>query len=224
MRVFLALPSYDQRYWGHTMMSVLNARKPTTIAEVLPYPISGSLLPRVFNEALGISIARGYDVLCLLHADVSAEPGWLSMMLDEMQEHDADVLSAVVAIKDERGLSSTAVRTAEDDYRKLSLRECHALPQTFAAEDIGASMLLLNTGLMLMRTDRPWMKQWNGFRIRSCIQWDTLTIDTVGEDWDMSEQLHALDPQPKLMATTAVQVHHWGSRMWGNGERVLPGL
>jgi hypothetical protein len=220
MRVYLSLPSYDQRYWGNTMMSVLHCGSKDMDGEVCPDPISGSLLPRVFNEALGRAVVRGYDIFCMLHADLAAEPGWLVKMLRVAKETDADVLSAVVPVKDERHLTSTAVHTSMEQYRKLSLDECHQQCSTsFDIDDphlqaMGATSLLLNTGLMLMRLDRPWLKQWDGFQIRSRIIWggDETVIDTTGEDWDMSEQLNAL--QCRLVATTAVRVHHFGCAVY----------
>lgn len=233
MRVYLSLPSYDQRYWGNTMMSVLCAGqvpdcpslllpgngKPTQ-HELIPDPISGSLLPRVFNESLGKAVCRGCDWFVMLHADVSAEPGWLTKMLTVAYRTGADVLSAVVARKDDREISSTGIHTPAEEYRSLTLRECHEqCGQAFDVDDPylrqqGATTLLLNTGLLCMRLGRPWLKRWHGFQIRSRIVWGEkqTRIDTVGEDWDMSEQLAALGC--KLMATTCCQTHHWGAQVY----------
>jgi hypothetical protein len=248
MRVYLSLPSYDQRYWGNTLMSVLCAgnipdRKLVLAGnngqqkhELGPDPISGSVLPRVFNEALGRAVCRKHDVLVMMHADVAGEPGWLTKMLTVLDMTGADVLSAVVSLKDDRRLTSTGIHTAEQQFRNLSLDECWGqCQQTFGIDDPylqqqGATALLINTGLLCMRLDRPWLKHWHGFQIRSRIVWgDTQThIDTVGEDWDMSEQLAALGC--KIMATTCVQTHHWGAQVYASapptpscGEWVLPG-
>ena len=227
MRIFLALPSYNQWYHGHCLMSVLNATSRGDGLEVMPYPLSGSLLPRVFNEAIGRSVTNKASIMAMLHADIGVEPGWLVKMVEAMQEHDADVLSAVVAIKDTSETTSTAVSLPGEPYRRLTLQECAgALPETFGLEadylrDMGAERLLLNTGVMLMRVDRPWLRQWSGFQIRSCIRWDSdnIVVDTVSEDWDMSEQLHNLDPRPRLMATTAVRTLHFGAGMYDSVPR-----
>ena len=226
MKCYLSLPSYDQRHWSQTMMSVLNCLDGSNDGlEVFPDPINGSLLPRVFNEALGRAIVRGADVFAMLHADIGCEPGWLSKMWRIMDATGADVLSAVVALKDNRELTSTAIAVPQDPYRKLTLNEVHGgCPETFDRTadyllDQGASRLLLNTGVMLMRLDRPWLRKWNGFQIRSRIQWQSdggVLVDTTGEDWDMSEQLSRLPDDPLLMATTAVRVLHFGSAAWGN--------
>lgn len=228
MRAYLALPSHDKRYWGNTLMSVLHTLDPAADSdvEVFPDPLSGSVLPRVFNAAVLNAVQGGFDCLAMLHADVAAEPGWLSMLWEEMQEHDADVISAVVPIKDEWQWTSTGVHTTDEHNRRLMLVECHEkLPKTFDIDapwlrEIGAHMLLLNTGCMLLRVTEPWLRKWAGFQFRSCINWDG--DGAVGqqvctsEDWDMSEQLASLVPQPKLMATTAVRVHHWGAKEWGS--------
>lgn len=224
MRIFLALPTYDQRIYVNTMMSALHCRQNGDPVEVYPYPVSGSLLPRVFNEALATAVVRGYDRLCMMHADVIAEPGWITKLHQVAEEYDADVLSCVVALKDERQLSSTAVTIPGQHPRKLSLHECqHSLPTTFDInapylQKMGATELLLNTGLMFMRLDRPWLRRWSGFRIRSRILWsdEEVTVDTLSEDWDMSRVLAAMEPAPRLLATTAVRVHHWGMHLFDN--------
>lgn len=234
MRVFLSLPSYDQRYWGNTLMSVLHCGPPRTRASVvLPNgsapqdelvvdPISGSLLPRVFNEAFGRAVCRGFQRFVMLHSDIAAEPGWLTKLVTLQERADADVLSVVMPLKDDRQLSSTAVHVPGEQYRKLSVSECqHKCASVFDVHDpylrqMQAQELLVNTGLMIMRLDRPWIKKWHGFQIRSRIVWQesACTVDTTGEDWDMSEQLNALGCSVK--ATTAIEAHHWGGRVWTN--------
>jgi hypothetical protein len=225
MRIYLSLPSYDQRYWGHTMMSVLASGAFAVDGEVFPDPISGSVLPRVFNEALGRAVTRGYDRLVMLHADIAAEPGWLPKLLTIQDEYDCDILSSVVAIKDDRTLTSTGIHTPTEQFRKLSLHECHnCCAQTFSVNDPylqqeQASTLLVNTGLLVMRLDRPWLWKWHGFQFRTGIVWGpeqggthSAHVHTCSEDWDMSEQLSALDC--KIMATSAIRTHHFGNAIY----------
>lgn len=228
MRIYLALPSYDQRYWGNTMMSVLHALDPQADSDVELFvdPLSGSVSPRVFNTGLLRAVQGGFDCLAMLHADVAAEPGWLSTLNEEMQEHDADVISAVVPLKDGYEWTSTAVHTIQESNRKLMLSECHEkLPKTFCIDapwlrSIGAHMLLINTGCMLMRLSEPWLRKWQGFQFISHINWDGNQGMghqlCVSEDWAMSEQLAAIVPVPRLMATTAVKVHHWGAKAYAS--------
>jgi hypothetical protein len=223
MRCYLALPSYDQRYWGNTLMSVLHAVEEGTDIELFPDPLSGSVTPRVFNSGLLKAVRDDYDCLAILHADVAAQPGWLSRLWWEMREHEADVISAIVPLKDGYQWTSTAVHTNIDLYRKLLLSECHnKLPTTFDVnapwlQGMHAHTLLLNTGCMLMRLDRAWLYEWQGFQFRSCIDWDALTQDTCSEDWLMSEQLSWMGGV-RLMATTAVRTHHWGPKEYASHD------
>lgn len=232
MRVWLSLPSYDYRYSGNTMMSLLHCGPvyhssklalPQTAKQqddILPAPIAGSLLPRVFNESFAMATCRGYDMFVMMHADIGAEPGWLTKLLAVQAMHSADVVSVVVPLKDDRGLSSTAVHTPDEKYRKLSMEECRdKCGPVFDARDpylvgMGATHLLVNTGLFCMRLDRPWLKQWKGFQIRSSLDWQDrgCEVNTTSEDWDMSEALAELGCS--IFATTTIKVQHIGMQSY----------
>lgn len=222
MKIFLALPTYDETIYVNTMFSAINAIDSQSTCEVCIEHASGSLLPRVFNRLLATAVVRGYDRLAMLHADIAIMPGWLSKMLALMDEHDADVLSAISPIKDSRALVSTCIYDRYDVLHTLSLAECHNyLPETFDVhadylQSLKAEVLGVNTGVMVMRLDRPWLKQWSGFRILSGIRWleKETVVEATSEDWQMSRELALLDPPPKVMATRAVQLHHRGAMVW----------
>lgn len=224
MRVFLALPTYDETIYINTMMTALNAVAQPSPIEVCLEPGSGSLLPRVFNRLLASAVARGYDRFAMLHSDIAAEPGWLDKMLRIMDERDADIVSVVAPIKDQRGMVSVATYDERDELRILTLDEIHdKLPETFDISDkwfaeIGAKILAVNTGLMLMRLDRPWLRKWSGFRIVSEIRWtdEQIHCHVVSEDWDMSRELSKLMLPPRIVATRAVRLHHRGFNVWPN--------
>jgi len=224
VRVFLALPTYDETIYINTMMTALNAVPRPSDVEVCLEPGSGSLLPRVFNRLLATAVARGYDRFAMLHADIAAEPGWLAQMMAIQDEHDADIVSVVSPIKDARNLTSTCYYDADDELHILSLKECcEKLPPVFDVsapwlQEQGAKVLGVNTGLMLMRLGRPWLTQWSGFRIISDITWDDGQIHchVVSEDWQMCRELARVEHPPKIVATTAVTMHHRGSMVWSN--------
>ena len=104
----------------------------------------------------------------MLNGDVKPIPTtWLDERLDELDQSKADVLSVVVAIKDANGLSSTAVDTHPFRPKRLTFKEIAKLPTTFDREDAktlynvetnGKCCLLINTGLMVIRFDRPWIE------------------------------------------------------------------
>src|ERR1043165_807859 len=125
-----------------------------------------SLLTNGFNTILATALneRRKFSLThwCLHHADLAASPGWLDTMLAEMHRVGADVLSCVIAIKDRRGLTSTGLKlSGVPGVRRLTLHETHQLPVTFCARDVGGPeyQLMVNTGLFLMRLDRPWAEE-----------------------------------------------------------------
>jgi hypothetical protein len=182
----------------------------------------GSLLANNFNrlwcEALNTRAERGWTHFAMHHADVSAEPRWLDTLLAEMDRVAADVLSVVIPLKDERGLTSTAVRTpGRDDFRRLTLREVMALPPTFAAADVALDkVLLVNTGLWLCRFTAPWVEG-VCFEVRDRIYQDEagrFRAAVLPEDWNFA--LWCADHGLKVFATRAVKVTHRGGQDYGN--------
>lgn len=203
---------------------------------------SCSLLPMSFNalwcEALN-ERDRGITHFAMMHDDLCVEDGWLETLLAEMEAHGADVVSAVIPLKDDRGLTSTGVFDAGNRMRKLSLAEALALPRTFSAADAGypGCCLLLNTGLWVCRFTEPWVEQ-VVFRLHDTIIQDSegkFRPACVSEDWLFSVDCARLGL--KTMATTAVKLKHqgvfdypnfvaWGSRAdegeWATAWNVDP--
>lgn len=185
-----------------------------------------SLLTFCFNqlwvEALNLRGTHPVTHVAMLHNDVCPNPGWVDILLDEMDATGADMLSAVVPIKDGRGLTSTTVEDAADPWmtRRVTLSEMFALPDTFAAEDLPwwnpqqYGRLLLNTGCWLAKLGpwcdtpgpvtghRPWFRQQDRVVRRGA----ELLAQSMPEDWDWSRQLHDLGL--KLLATRKVGLYH----------------
>ena len=68
----------------------------------------------------------------LLHSDVvPVEENWILTLKAEMDKVKADVLSAVLPIKDSRGLTSTAPDTHQWQPRRLTMKEIMDRPATF---------------------------------------------------------------------------------------------
>lgn len=194
--------------WEGTRLQVVDGVSPV-----------GSLLPHTFNEcwalALNLYQAGDLDLFAMIHADVEAQPGWLDTLHAEMDASGADLVSAVVSIKDKRGLTSTGVDDTGDRWsvRRLTLREVFALPETFTSEHVGAP-LLVNTGLWLCRLG-AWALDVS-FEIESTIRNEggRYVARCVPEDWAFSRRLHSLGR--KLAATRKVEVNHWGPSSWSN--------
>lgn len=83
-----------------------------------------------------------FDYWLLNHADVQAvNPdgcSWLARMVDLLEEHKLDGLHVACTIKDNQGLSSTALGLLHDQWapiRKLTLHELQELPEVFTTDD-----------------------------------------------------------------------------------------
>jgi predicted O-methyltransferase YrrM len=174
-----------------------------------------SLLPYTFNgiwcEMLNSRARLGITHFGMIHDDVCPDPGWIDQMLGEMDRVDADVLSAVVPIRDKFGLTSTALEVEEGPWivRRLTLAEVFEREPTWTEPG-----LLVNTGLWLAKIG-PWCER-VCFRFHDRIKREqngVFSAEVIPEDWDFSRQVHSAGR--KLYATRAIQLEHGGSR-WHN--------
>lgn len=212
--VFIGVPSADGNMRGEVCQAVIDA----AMHESICFSFSKfSLLAKNFNLLLTDALNRKhYTHFLLLHADIAPQAGWLSKMLDVMEQTGAEILSAVVPIKTNAGYTSTAYARSADlpfKMKRLTLKEVHALPETFTHED-----LVVNSGLMLIDLRAPWIgKVW--FEIN-----DDVVLDEKGnwkavgvsEDWLFSLRARALGA--KIFATRAVRLHHFGAHGFPNYE------
>lgn len=177
---------------------------------------------------------RPLAYFAMLHDDVVPDAGWLDVLIGILEKNpDVDLVSAVVPIKDDRGLTSTAVDgVTGDDWgpRRLTMAEVCALPPTFSAADVGGE-LLLNSGCWVARFDAPWVPKVcfrQQDRIVELASGD-VAPQTMTEDWDFTRQVRAAGG--KVLATRAVGLYHeetrfqnqtpWG--MWATDEEFTPG-
>lgn len=184
-----------------------------------------SLLAHNFNDlwcwALNVNrnVAR-VDYFAMLHSDVEPESGWLGKMIEEMERVDADLLSAVVPIKNRDGMTSTALENPNGDpWRplcRLTMREVYSLPETFTREDTGRE-LLLNTGCWVCRFDQSWVAD-VCFEICDRIVFDEsqglYRAEVEAEDWRFSRKLRGMGL--KLAATRKVKLNHAGMQRFPN--------
>jgi hypothetical protein len=148
-----------------------------------------SLLNHNFNqhwaEALNARDTLGATHFAMIHDDVCPDPGWLTVLFDELIAHDADVVSSVVRLKDWRGLTSTAIYDGTNPWerKRLTLTEVAALPETFSAADTG-SPLLINTGLWVCDLRKPWCDDWCFHSIERIVHRNGRRVaQVVSEDW-----------------------------------------
>lgn len=189
-------------------------------------PNQSSLLAHGFNQllcqALNTKAEKGWDKFALLHSDIAAQECWLDVLIEEMERVDADIISAVVPIKNDTGITSTAIDYCPTHVKRLTMKEIFDLPETFCATDTPwpAQRLLVNTGCMVFRLDRPWLLNPTpvSFEISGTIVWDeeekAYRASVDPEDWKLSRLLAARGC--KVYATRKVKLEHWGEWGWGN--------
>lgn len=203
-KTLLGIPTYDGRVHVGVLGAILRLPKPPMIE----FSIS-SLLANSFNRlwctALNLR-SSGLTHFCMLHADVEpTEPDWLPKLHYLAQKYQADVISAVIPIKDPaKRITSTAMMTAHGP-RNITCDEALNSPATFTN-----SKLLLNTGLMLVDLSKPWVEEIH-FEIQDHIvrEGDHFVSTCLSEDWAFSIQ--AREMGAKLFATREIAVKHWGT-------------
>jgi hypothetical protein len=184
-----------------------------------------SSLPYNFNLLWSIALNQreevGWTHWAMHHADISAQPGWLAIMLEEMKKFGADSLSCVVPIKQpDVGLTSTGMYYPDlKDTRRLTIYEAHELPETFGEEEVRDffqcpdGILVVNTGLWLCDFTKPWVEDVH-FAQPSRIFKTMVNGKKVfkpwflPEDWRVSRYFKKIGL--KVMATRKVSLAHDG--------------
>jgi hypothetical protein len=202
---------------------------------LLPEP--SSLLAAGFNaiyaKALTLADAGEITHLAFLHADIAPEDLWIDKLVDEMEERKADFISVVAPIKDLRGLTSTAIGKFGLDwtpYRRLTMDEVLALPETFGIEDTQypEDVLLHNSGCWLADLRNPLFSVEDAagqllvyFTINDRIirKGEARSVEVEPEDWFFSRRLH--EQGARTFATRKVLIGHHGDfefrndHVWG---------
>lgn len=179
--------------------------------EIHDFEIAASLLTWSFNTAwaymLNLKESDGLTHFLMIHADVKPKQrDWLKILFKEMETMEADIVSAIIPIKDQRGLTSTAFDT--DPWRPLRVTQKQSieqLPVTWTHPK-----LLFNTGLWLADIRKPWVYD-VCFHMEDRIRRDEngkWVAEVQPEDWHFSRQCHALGV--KCFATRAVELDHLG--------------
>ena len=182
--IFVAQPLYSRTVHYGAAEAFLKASKTCRMVNKTD---GSSLLARNFNllfcHALEWRDRGQADYFAMIHGDVVPPVWWADVMIAEMERVGADVLSAVVPLKSEHGLTSTAIdRVALTDLelagdlagdgggyevedcthfwaveRRLTMTEVMGLPITFGAADVcPGHALLVNTGLFVCNLHRNW--------------------------------------------------------------------
>jgi hypothetical protein len=216
-RLFLGLPTYaGLRY---NLMPLIGAlMNQQAYDDIISMEVDSSLLASGFNLLLVNALNRRdrnqADQFLLMHSDIVPldTQHWLDRLAAAKANAKAEVISAVVPIKDHRGVTSTAIDTTNIYApRRLTIRECNRQPETFTHEK-----LLINTGMLLMDLRNDWVDKLC-FTIGDAIlitDQGKRLVGSTPEDWDVSRQLRSHGV--KLWATKAVALNHVGRFAYPN--------
>lgn len=236
--LLIGIPSYDGAVSAGIYTRTLEEARRQDAPRFTTLVKTSSLLANCCN-ALWATALNNRDQLThflMWHCDIVPAAGFLAQLLEVMERERADIVSAAVAIKNEVGLTSTALQAfafanplvGRRAYtrRRLTMTELHQLPETFDARTLAEfwqmeckrPVLLANTGLMLVNLRGKW-QDCVKFEIRDALYQDDAGMwqcDVFPEDWNftMQAQVHGA----RVVVTRAVSVLHTGRMNYPNNQ------
>ena len=213
MKIFVACPSYDGKIDFNTANALMHVSQ--HVVHAIHFANSSLLaftFNRLFADALNGRNNDGFTHFLMVHADVVPQHWFGDKMLAIMEEEKAAILSAVLPIKNTRGLTSTAIDTNEWTPARFTLKQVAKLPETFTHPKI-----LLNTGLMMVDLRKKWVND-AYFTITDKIERlenGRYVQRAQPEDWQFSRLARKLNAG-KLCATRAIKALHIGITEFGN--------
>jgi hypothetical protein len=239
--VFLGCPTHDGRILdGCANVFYRNASQHHRVESfVATFSLLTANCNILWAMALNLYEAKQVDWFALIHSDVQPEINWIDRLIAEADAHGADLMSAVIPIKNEKGLTSTAISDPNDDCGKFirlttsqvrhpsfpvtfdgetAVQGLRSLPANLRIQAPAGVRLLCNTGCMVCRLG-PWCDPRKVYfdevtrfeRINN--QWKPFIRS---EDWFFTGQ--AVAAGAKVMATTTLQVLHHGQTPFPNNQ------
>lgn len=239
--VLLAAPSGDGTLSIGTATSLSQASLGKMNVEVM-FPAS-SMLTRTFNMAwiqFLSKMGNPYTHFAMIHNDIGAEPGWLDKLMEDLTAQSLDLLSVLMPIKNDWGVTSTATSLQPSPFlpstprwprRRLTMAEANRLPQVFTFADVKAlwekdgieplpsayDCLLPNTGLWLCKAG-PWCEAitFHSENYNFKLPDGSWCHDENTEDWALGRDIHELnenrtDPDPiRVAISRKVTAFHIG--------------
>ncbi len=210
MTVFLGCPTHDGRIESDTATALRHATagKHSIVQMVNRSSLLAYNCNQLWCMALNAREQHKIKWFAMLHSDVVPENNWLDKLIDIAEKNNADLLSAIVPIKDERGMVSTALLNHHNPFEHKVLYT--PLPETEILE-IGEFKLVVNTGCMICRLDQPWSdKVWFEINDKIYLEKGEWKAAVEPEDWFFSRKVHELGG--KVMATRAIDLVHVGRK------------
>lgn len=228
--VFLVMPFYGRVEPGAARGKYVGATDGRL--QLIHHETGTSSPPHTFDclwaDALNArsSIPGGIDFFAMIHQDIIPERFWLDRLHEEIVRLKADVVSAVIPIKNQDGFCSTGIQN-KDGRKRFTMHELAGLPATFDAASAGfpGSTLLINTGLWIGDFRKPWVEQIN-FRHETRIEKlpdGKFKAHLEPEDWLFSRDVQDLGG--KVYATRKIKAAHKGDwdftnwDVWGAHQR-----
>lgn len=219
-KIFLALPHSGSLIGGVLTGCCNSSAKHKVLTAECPF----GCLTHNFNVLWTLALNNREDGIthfAMLHSDIAPQPFFIDTLMDEMEATDAEVMSAVIAIKDNRGLTSTGLGTlGEWGVKRFALKELDKMPETFSlafTEHDPGQYLAINVGLWVCDIRRPWVDEFPGFRVQNRIYRNPEGVYCAQfrpEDWDFAEWLHTHDV--RTFVTRKVGANHRGVMDYGN--------
>lgn len=228
-KILLALPRLGQVEAEAMFAATMTAAHPTLqdMGLVLDPKVS-SLLAFGFNQSwCNFLNDPSYTHFAILHADLEPDLWWMETLLAELEETGADVIHAVAAIKDCRGITSTGIGNAKDKFsrvRRITTTELlEALPPTFGLDDLlklpgpmpENPCLCPNTGCLLIKRGM-WTTFFPGFCISDQVKFNSehgmYMPETEPEDWNLGRWCH--NRGVRVLGTTKVKTNHYGRSVY----------
>lgn len=227
--IFLGLPLGSRQCDIGAAMSwcAMCSRRPDRYDIKLSRGMLGYTFNNLWKDALNLR-ADGCTHFAMIHSDVEADDWWLDTLWDIIHERNADMVSAVISLKDGEQNTSTGIQAREGgQIRKLNFKEVWKLPETFSARDVdptGNSVLALNTGLWIADIHKPWVDEKVGNEL--VFSWTSRGgiryVNGEYESWVHSED-YIVTPELGrrgcvMLATKAVTPGHWGWVRFGSDK------
>ena len=224
---FVALMQPSAGYGAPYKKAVKAFLRPSASVDRVEFEQGTTSTPRTFNlllcDALNAKMDRPFTAVAMIHDDVAPDGFWLDTLLAELERTGAFMVSAVVPIRSNHGLVSTAVDMGDPWLvRRLTMHEVFKLPETFSAEDVlwnkHGGALLANTGCWVARFDREFWEAFadgsrsadgqSGFRFINRIVRHPdgqFASQDIAEDWHLSREMHALG---RKVLVTRIPLEH----------------
>lgn len=240
--VHLAMPTYDYHCTEMMQAAYRHCVPDDGSYMVTASPRRGcSLLANAFNEEWISCLNRTdvtFDYFFMLHGDVQPmNDSFIHLMVDELEKHQYNVLHAVVAIKDNRGSTSTGIGPIAEKWsatRKINVAELPRLPETFGVQDCLEKLewpepnplsrelrdpdslcMLGNTGCMLVKIDE-WCHEFPGFVIedRVVVERDGVVYPPQKVAGKYSDHYKLIKPAKKDRKLSNNVPEDWGMSRW----------